>query len=68
MEEIPKQLAKQYQQIVFCLIQKWLTSEKKKLVTSSGGEIQSDIIIIATEANMNWFRNINTVKTTISLF
>jgi hypothetical protein len=50
MEEIPKQLAIQLPADTFCTIQKSSTFVKTHF-TSSGAEIKSDIIILATEAN-----------------
>ncbi|NRT14368.1 phytoene dehydrogenase-like protein [Flavobacterium sp. 28A] len=50
MEEIPKQLASQLPEGCFVFNTKVIDIKENTIYTSSGAEIQSDIIIIATEA------------------
>jgi protoporphyrinogen oxidase len=51
MEEIPKQLASQLPADTFLYHTKVVDIRENTIITSSGDEIKSDIIIVATEAN-----------------
>lgn len=51
MEEIPKQLAKQLPKDAFVFNKKVVDIQSNTMFTDAGEEIQSDIIILATEAN-----------------
>jgi protoporphyrinogen oxidase len=50
MEEIPKQLASQLPADIFLYNTKVVDIQENSILTSSGAEIKSDIIIVATEA------------------
>lgn len=50
MEEIPKQLAKQLPQDAFIFNTKVVDNQANTIITTTGEQIQSDIIIVATEA------------------
>jgi protoporphyrinogen oxidase len=50
MEEIPKQVAKQLPEDAFIFNTKVVDIQANTIITATGEQIQSDIIIVATEA------------------